>query len=58
MQFSYAIFRALFVTLIDFVRLMSTIINHKHIVWSAYARTWLNYEGLCSNILFLGENGS
>ena len=39
MQFSYAIIRALFVTLIDFVRLMSTIINHKHIVWSAYART-------------------
>ena len=28
-------FRALFKTLIDFVCLMSTIINHKHIVWSA-----------------------
>ena len=28
-------FRALFITLIDFVCLMSTIINHKHIVWSA-----------------------
>ena len=30
-----AIFRALFITLTDFVRLMSTIINLKRIVWSA-----------------------
>ena len=28
-------FRALFITLIDFICLMSTSINHKHIVWSA-----------------------
>ena len=28
-------FRALFVTLINFVCLMSTITNHEHIVWSA-----------------------
>ena len=28
-----------FITLIDFIRLMSTIINHKHIVWSAHGPT-------------------
>ena len=28
-------FRALFITLIDFICLMSTTINHKHIVWCA-----------------------
>ena len=33
----YAIFRALFITLIDFVSLMSTIFNHEHKVWSACA---------------------
>ena len=38
MQFRYAIFRALFITLIDFVCLMSTIINHEHIAWSACAQ--------------------
>lgn len=31
-------FRALFKTLIDFVCLMSTIINHEHIAWSACAQ--------------------
>ena len=28
-----------FITFIDFVRLMSTIINHKHIAWSAHGPT-------------------
>ena len=30
----YAIFRDSLITLVDFVRLVSTTINHKHIVWS------------------------
>ena len=28
-------FQSVFITLIDFVRFMSTIINYEHIVWSA-----------------------
>ena len=34
-----AILRALFITLIDCVRLVSTIINHEHIVWSTSGTT-------------------
>lgn len=36
----YAIFRAVFITPIDFVCLLSTVINHRHIVWSACAMTY------------------
>lgn len=38
-QFEYAIFRVIPITLIDFVRLMSIIINHEHIVLSACGDT-------------------
>ena len=38
----YAIFRALFITLIDFVSLMSTIFNHEQMVWPSHVITTEN----------------
>ena len=55
---NHAIFRALFVTLKSFVRLVATVANHEHIVWSACDSTSISQSIFMLSTLHLSSSFS
>ena len=56
MYFRYVIFRALFITLMDFASLTSAVINHELIVWSACDSTSISQSIFMLSTLHLSSS--